>query len=73
MHARNLLDCVRNRELPNTDVEIRHRSTSFSLLAKISLASGLRLEWDTKNKVITNSREGNELLHYEYRGYWEFR
>ncbi len=71
MHARNFLDCVRSRELPNADVEIGHRSTSFSLLANISLATGLRLEWDAKNEVITNSREANELLHYEYRGDWK--
>jgi predicted dehydrogenase len=71
MHARNFLDCVRSRELPNADVEIGHRSTSFSLLANISLATGLRLEWDAKTERITNSQKANDLLHYEYRGNWK--
>lgn len=70
-HARNFLDCVRSRELPNADVEIGHRSTTFSLLANISLATGIRLEWDAEKEQITNSKEANDLLHYEYRGDWK--
>ncbi len=70
MHARNFLDCVKSREKPNADVEIGHRSTSFSLLANISLATQLRLEWDAENEIITNSKEANDLLHYEYRKPW---
>lgn len=71
LHARNFLDCVRSREEPNADVEIGHRSTTFSLLANISIATGLRLEWDAEKEQITNSKEANELLHYEYRGDWK--
>ncbi len=70
-HARNFLDCVRSRELPNADVEIGHRSTTFSLLANISIAIGIRLEWDAEKEQITNSNEANDLLHYEYRGDWK--
>ena len=70
MHARNFLDCVKSREKPNADVEIGHRSTSFSLLANISLATQIRLEWDAENEVITNNKEANDLLHYEYRKPW---
>jgi predicted dehydrogenase len=70
-HARNFLDCVRSRELPNADVEIGHRSTSISLLANISLATGDRLEWDAKAERITNNETANALLHYEYRKPWK--
>jgi predicted dehydrogenase len=70
-HARNFLDCVKSREMPNADVEIGHRSTSFSLLANISLATKSRLEWDAEREVITNNKEANEFLHYEYRNPWE--
>ena len=70
-HARNFLDCMRSRALPNCDVEIGHRSTTFSLLANISLATGLRLEWDAQREVITNSPDANRLLHYEYRKPWK--
>lgn len=69
-HARNFLDCIKSRDLPAGDVEIGHRSTSFSLLANISLATGLRLEWDAKQERITNNDQANDLLHYEYRKPW---
>ncbi len=69
-HARNFLDCMRSRKLPNCDVEIGHRSTTFSLLANISLATKMRLEWDATREKITNYPEANALLHYEYRKPW---
>ena len=70
LHARNFLDCVRTREQPNADVEDGHRSTTLSLLANISLATGKRLEWDAENERITNDEEANALLHYDYRAPW---
>lgn len=69
-HARNFLDCMRSRALPNCDVEIGHRSTTFSLLANISLATKMRLEWDAEREQITNCTQANQLLHYEYRKPW---
>jgi predicted dehydrogenase len=69
-HVRNFLDCVKSRKRPNADVEIGHRSTTMSLLANISLATGSRLEWDAKRERITNCDAANELLHYEYRKPW---
>ena len=70
LHARNFLDCVRSREEPKADIEIGHRSTTLSLLGNISLATGLRLEWDAENERITNDKAANDLLHYEYRKPW---
>jgi hypothetical protein len=70
-HARDFLDCMRSRKLPNCDVEIGHRSTTFSLLANISLATKMRLEWDADREQITNSPDANQLLHYEYRKPWK--
>jgi len=70
-HARDFLDCIKSRKRPSADVEIGHRSTTCSLLANISLATRLRLEWDAKREVITNSKEANDLLHYEYRKPWK--
>lgn len=70
-HARNFLDCMRSRKQPNADVEIGHRSTTMSLLANISLATGMRLEWNAEQEQISNSKEANDLLHYEYRAPWK--
>jgi predicted dehydrogenase len=71
LHARNFLDCIQSRATPNGDVELGHRSTTFSLLANISLATGLRLEWDAEREKITNNQDANKLLHYEYRSPWK--
>lgn len=69
-HVRNFIDCVKSRKRPNADVEIGHRSTTMSLLANISLATGSRLDWDAKRERITNCDAANDLLHYEYRKPW---
>lgn len=71
MHARNFLDCMRSRRRPNADVEIGHRSTTFSHLANISLAVGQRLHWDAEKEQFTDSEEANQRLHYEYRKPWK--
>lgn len=70
-HPRNFVDCVKSRQTPNADVEEGHRSTSLSLLANISLATGKRLEWDAQQEQITNDKEANGMLHYEYRAPWK--
>jgi predicted dehydrogenase len=71
LHARNFLDCIKSRAKPNADVEIGHRSTTMSLLANISLATGARLEWDAEKEQITTPKDANSLLHYEYRKPWK--
>jgi len=70
-HARDFLDCVKSREKPNADVEEGHRSTTMSLLAKISHATRSRLEWDHVQERITNNEKANSMLHYEYRKPWK--
>ena len=71
LHARNFLDCIKSREKPHADVEIGHRSTSFSLMANISLVTRARLDWDAEKERFTNNDQANELLHYEYRKPWK--
>lgn len=69
----NFLDCVvsRNREDLMCPIEDGHRSTSFALLANISLETHSRLEWDTERELVTNVPYANEFLHYEYREPWQ--
>ncbi|MGQ9505515.1 MAG: Gfo/Idh/MocA family protein [Thermogutta sp.] len=69
-HARNFLDCIKSRAMPNADVEIGHRSTTCSLIANISYAVGARLEWDPVKERFTNNEAANNFLHYEYRKPW---
>jgi predicted dehydrogenase len=70
-HIRNFLECMRSRKRPNADVEDGHRSTTFSLLGNISLATRSRIDWDWKHERITRPEEANELLHYRYREPWK--
>jgi hypothetical protein len=70
-HTRNFLDCIKSRGKPNADVEDGHRSTTMSLLAKISWLTRSRLEWDPDSEQITNHQEANSMLHYEYREPWK--
>jgi len=70
-HIRNFLDCMRSRKQCNADIESGHRSTTFSLLGNIALATKSRIEWDWKHERITNNEEANKLLHYEYRKPWK--
>ena len=70
-HARNFLDCIKSREKPAADVEEGQRSTTMSLLAKISWLTRCRLEWDPVHERVTNNEEANSMLHYEYREPWK--
>ncbi len=64
---RNFLDCIKSRRKPLCTLEEGHRSTSLAHLANIALVTDQKLRWDPVNEVFTNSLEGNNLLHYEYR------
>jgi len=70
-HIGNFLDCVKSRALPRADVEVGHRSTTFSHLGNIALATESLLKWDAKAERVTNNEAANGLLHYEYREPWK--
>jgi predicted dehydrogenase len=67
MHARNFLDCVRNRQKCNCDIETGHRSTSATLIANIAHKTKSYLEWDAQAERFTNSNAANDFLTCEYR------
>lgn len=69
-HARNFLDCVKERKPTHCPVSVGHRSTSTTLLAKIALRRGRYLAWDAQAERIVNDDEANRLLSYEYRAPW---
>jgi predicted dehydrogenase len=70
-HARNFLDCMRSRGTTNCPVEVGHRSTTATLLAKIALKRGRHLTWDARAERVTNDDEANRLLMYKYREPWK--
>ena len=69
--VRNFLDCVKSREMPIVSLEEGHLSTNMAHLATISLHVQQTLKWDAEKEIITNSKEANNLLSYEYRAPWK--
>lgn len=70
-HVRNFLDCVRSRKPSHCPVDVGHRSTSATLLAKMAFLRGRRLNWDAAAERVTNDDDANRLLSYDYRAPWK--
>jgi predicted dehydrogenase len=70
-HARNFLDAVKGDKPANCPVEVGHRSTSATLLAKIALRRRRYLAWDAKKEHVLNDDEANKMLTYSYRSPWQ--
>jgi predicted dehydrogenase len=70
-HARNFLDCVKSRKAASCPVEVGHRSTVATLLARIALHRRRYLAWDAAKERVTNDAEANRYLSYEYRAPWK--
>jgi predicted dehydrogenase len=69
-HARNFLDCVKNRKLPIADIEEGHRTIAMCHLANISTKLGRTLRWDSEKEEVIGDREANQLLTKPYRKPW---
>ena len=69
-HVRNFVACVKSRELPISDVEIGHRSTTAPHLANISLKVGRRIYWDSAAERIVDDSEASALMSRPYRAPW---
>jgi predicted dehydrogenase len=71
-HVGNLLECMKTRKNPISDIEIGHRSSSTCLLGNVALRSKERLEWDVANQKLTKgSAAAQKLLDREYRAPWK--
>jgi len=70
-HAAHFFECVRTRQLPRSDIEIAHRTTSALHLANIALRAKRRVRWDAEREAIIGDHEAQALLGREYRPPWE--
>jgi predicted dehydrogenase len=72
IHVANMLECMKTRKLPQSDIEFGYRSTSTCLLGNVALRSKERLEWDVANQRLTKgSPAAQKLLSREYRAPWK--
>jgi predicted dehydrogenase len=72
MHTGNMLECMRTRKRPQTDIESGHRSSSCCLLGNVALRTKEHLEWDVANqKLVKGSPAAQKLLGRDYRAPWK--
>jgi predicted dehydrogenase len=72
IHARNFVDCIKSRQLPNADVEGGHYATAACHLANISLRlGGRKLRWDAEKEDFVGDREASAMLVRPYRSPWD--
>lgn len=68
VHKENFIQCVRDRSLPNADIETGHRSACWVHLANIAYRVGRKkLEFDAQSERFVNAEDANRLLKREYR------
>jgi hypothetical protein len=71
-HVGNLLECMRTRKNPASDIAIGHRTSSACLLGNVALRSKERIVWDVANeRLVGGSPAAQKLLSREYRAPWK--
>ena len=67
-----MLECMRSRQHPQSDIECGHRSSSCCLLGNVALRAKEHLEWDVANQKLTKgSPAAQRLLGRDYRAPWK--
>ncbi|HKB91389.1 MAG TPA: Gfo/Idh/MocA family oxidoreductase [Opitutaceae bacterium] len=69
-HHDNFLQCVRDRQLPISDVEIGHRTTSVCNLGNISMILDRKLRWDPAKEEFIDDPMANRMRQRAMRGPW---
>jgi len=71
-HVANMLECMRTRKLPQTDIEYGYHSTSACLLGNVALRSKERIEWDVAGQRLSKGGPAaQKLVSREYRAPWK--
>lgn len=72
LHARDFVDCLRNRREPVCPPEIGCNVALYAHMANIAVRTGdYKLEWDQEKGKFKNSRAANRLITPEYRSPWK--
>jgi hypothetical protein len=71
-HVANMLECMKTRQRPQSDIEFGYQSTRSCLLGNIALRAQERLEWDVAGQRLTKGGPAaQKLLSREYRAPWK--
>jgi hypothetical protein len=67
-----MLECMKTRNRPASDIEIGYRTSAACLLGNVALRSKERIVWDVANqRMVGGSPEAKKLLSREYRTPWK--
>ena len=66
-HIANFIDCIRDRNQPNGDIEKLHLSTLLCHYGNIAYRTGRRLEIDKETEGFKDAPEANALVKRTYR------
>ncbi len=69
-HHRNFLDCVKSRDLTESNLAYARRLTSPMFLGGISFRLGRPLTWDAAAEQFVGDEAANRLLYRPYRAPW---
>lgn len=69
-HARNFIDCVKDRKQPAADIETGHLSTVLCHLGNIVARTGRAIRYDAQRERILDDGAANRLVAREYRRHW---
>ncbi len=61
-HVRNFFDCVKDRNMPISDVFTHHRSVSTCHLCNIAMLTGRKLRWDPDKQDFIDDPQASALL-----------
>lgn len=69
-HGGNLLDCIRTRKDPVSDVDAAHKATCLGMEADIAARLKQKLRWDPKAWAFVDNDEANKMLHRPMHNGW---
>lgn len=71
LHVQNFLECMKNRNKPNCDVEIGAHIARIAHLGNIAYKTGRKLYWDPQQNVFINDEEATRMVKATYRDPWK--
>jgi predicted dehydrogenase len=69
-HGDNLLQCIRSRKDPVSDVDAAHKASCLGMLADIAARTKKKLNWDPKTERFLNEDEANGMLTRPMHNGW---
>lgn len=69
-HGQNLLDCIRSRQDPVSNVDAAHVASYQGMVADIAGRLKQKLRWDPKTERFIDNDEANKMLHRPMHNGW---